>query len=75
MEKINLNKNTLLILAQEIKNKFPHLKDLKIKFSDNKIFIITNDNLDIYIKKEIEMIIRKYFSNHQLNFLSFQATT
>jgi hypothetical protein len=51
MEKLKLNKNNLLILAQEIKNKFPYLKDLKIKFSDNKIFIITNDNLFILKKK------------------------
>jgi len=74
MEKIILNKSLILILAQEIKNKFSYINDLKIKLSDNKIFIITEKELDLYIKKELELIIRKYFSNHQLSFLNFQST-
>lgn len=70
MDKINLFKDKILIIAKEIKDNYPDL-NLKINISNNKIIIKSKEKINIYIKNQIETIIKIHFPE---NILIFEAT-
>jgi hypothetical protein len=67
MYKINLKKDKLLILAQEIKKNLPNLH-LHIQFNSNKIVIKINSDVENYLetKKYLEYLIKIHFPESYL---------
>ncbi|GIW66169.1 MAG: hypothetical protein KatS3mg095_0067 [Candidatus Parcubacteria bacterium] len=67
MYKINLNKDKILIIAQEIKKIEPSL-NFKISLINNKITIKSKEKISLDIKKQIELIIKIHIPDCILNF-------
>ncbi|GIW65794.1 MAG: hypothetical protein KatS3mg094_313 [Candidatus Parcubacteria bacterium] len=70
MDKINLSKDKILIIAKEIKDNYPDL-NLKINIFNNKIIIKSKEKINFYTKNHIETIIKIHFPE---NILIFEAT-
>jgi hypothetical protein len=73
MDKINIRKTKLLSLASKIKNIYPDLKgEIKIDNKNKKIYLKTNKKeLSYEALKEIELEIKKFFVNYQIEILNY----
>lgn len=67
MHRIKLQKDKILIIAKEIKQKFPNLK-INLLIINNKIIIKSKNKLDLETKKNLEYIIKIHFPESILNF-------
>ncbi|MCS7183853.1 MAG: hypothetical protein NZ866_00715 [Patescibacteria group bacterium] len=70
MFKINLKKDKILTLAQEIKKNYPDLK-INIIIYNNKILIKSSNKINFEVKKRIEMIVKIHIPESNLSFQNY----
>lgn len=69
LKPIRIQINPIIDLAREIKIRFPDA-NLKILKEKRKIIIKSKTKLNFFEMKEIELVVKQYHPNHEINFYS-----